>query len=157
METENSTPMAPASEAQEARAVSESTKKPGREPTVTVALVKRVSKRVGRGIPIRLALAGEPVTHDAYRKHLQRHPELAAIQEGAKIKFLDKTFDMILSRPGPMLRWLLERRHPDLFAKPREEAPAPNVAPTTQTQTQTIAGIPQEAVEEARKNAPKAQ
>ena len=156
METENSPPVEPEESAPAAR---QPPKKPGPESKVTAELVKRVSERVARGIPIRVALSGEQVSWTAYKKHLQRHPELKAIQKGAKIQFLDKAFDMILSRPGPMLRWLLERRHPELFAKPREEAAIqttdsdPQIQ--TQTQYQTIAGVPQEALEEARRNAQK--
>jgi len=165
MEPEHSPEIAPSCESQEPESVApKQPKKPGRESKITVELVQRVSKRVGRGIPIQMALAGERVSWSAYKKHLQRHPDLAAIQEVAKIQFLDETFDMILSKPGPMLRWFLERRHPDLFAKPRDETPAAATAtatataPQTQTQTQnqnqnqTIAGVPQEALDEARRN-----
>src|SRR5215469_5365925 len=90
----------------------------GPESKVTVEVVKRVSERIAKGIPIKNALAGEGVTEAAYRRHLQRHRELKDIQETAKLQFLDRTFDLITSRPGPMLRWLLERRHSDIFGGP---------------------------------------
>ncbi|HTV40382.1 MAG TPA: hypothetical protein VMF08_07395 [Candidatus Sulfotelmatobacter sp.] len=156
MEIENSSAAGPPCEPKNPEPVARRrAKKSGPKSKVTVALVKRVSKRVARGIPIRLALSGEPVTRSAYKKQLQRHPDLAAIQETAKLQFLDKAFDVILANPGPMLCWLLERTHPDIFAKPREEAPVTATATEaqTQTQTQTIAGVPQYLVEQARKNA----
>jgi hypothetical protein len=128
----------------------------GPESRVTAQLVKRVSKCVARGIPVRLALAGQGVTQYAYERHLRRHPELAAIHEAAKVTFLNKTFDMILSRPGPLVRWLLERRHSDLFAPPAELAstaqPAP-AAPEPQKPKQTIAGVPEDELEQARRDA----
>ncbi|HTV42315.1 MAG TPA: hypothetical protein VMF08_17225 [Candidatus Sulfotelmatobacter sp.] len=63
METENSSDVEPPGKP---------AKKSGPESKVTVELVKRVSERVARGIPIRLALSGEPVTQTAYKKQLQR-------------------------------------------------------------------------------------
>lgn len=128
--------------------------KPGPKSKITVALVKRVSGLVAKGIPIRMALANESVTQHAYERQLRRHPELRAIQTAAKIRFLNKTFDMILTRPGPLLKWFLERRHPEMFAAPRQETPAPAApaasAPAPEEPTQTIAGIPEHLVEQAR-------
>ena len=143
----------------------------GRKSKVTVELVQRVSKHVARGIPIRNALAGERVTQAAYERQLQRHPELKDIQELAKLEFLGKTFDLITARPGPMLRWLLERRHPDVFCQP--EGPAANsaglaidggtsasISPPAAMPSQpeqkpvpTIVGIPEEALLEAQRRA----
>jgi hypothetical protein len=128
------------------------TAKPGPESKVTVELVHRVSERVAKGIPIRVALQTEPVTFEAYKKHLQRHPELRAIQAAAKIKFLDVTIDMISSKNGPMLRWLLERRHADVFG-PNADKTSDDPEPAKEEKFQTITGVPQEDVEEARKYA----
>lgn len=134
--------------------------KPGRESKVTAALVKRVAKHIAKGIPVRLALAltGEPVTQCAFERHLRRHPELAVIQEAAKAKYLEKAFDMIMSRPGPLVRWLLERRHSDLFAPPDWEKQAPaaqpaSAAPEPVKPKQTIVGVPEEELEQARRDA----
>ncbi|MGH7940086.1 MAG: hypothetical protein ACREE6_14755 [Limisphaerales bacterium] len=126
--------------------------KPGPVSNVTAALVERVSRLVAKGIPIRVALEGEPVTPAAYKKQLQRHPELAAIQSTAKIKFLDTATDMIFSRPNPLVRWLLERRHSDIFGPNHKDDPDSEAASAPKTQTQTIAGIPEYLLEQARKN-----
>jgi len=139
------------------------TSKPGPESKITVELIHRVSKLVARGVPIRLALQAESVTFDAYKKHLQRHPELAAIQAAAKIKFLQVCTDVISAKGGPTLRWLLERRHsrdfgPNAHVSDDGETDTDTETGTmsqTQTQIQTIAGVPQHLVEEARKNAQK--
>lgn len=137
-------------------------RKPGPQSQVTAELVHRVSDRVARGIPIRNALAGEHVTQAAYERHLRRHHELKEIQETAKLRFLDSTIELILSRPGPMLRWLLERRHSDIFAAPRPEVPAARpiepARPKTEADVppqprQTVVGYSQEALEEARRRA----
>ena len=82
MEIENSSAAGPPCEIQNSGSepiARKPTKKSGPGSKVTVALVKRVSKRIARGIPIRLALTGEPVTQTAYKKQLQRHPDLAAV------------------------------------------------------------------------------
>jgi len=128
--------------------------KPGPESQVTVELVHRVSERVAKGIPIQVALQSEPVTYDAYRKHLQRHSELRAIQATAKIKFLDVTFDMITAKPGPMLRWLLERRHADVFGPNADKISGDDTESDTAHPTQTLAGVPEHLVDELRKQAP---
>ncbi|MGH7940289.1 MAG: hypothetical protein ACREFR_04385 [Limisphaerales bacterium] len=126
---------------------------PGPVSAVTPALVHRVSGLVAKGIPIQIALEGGPVTPAAYKKQLQRHPHLASIQSAAKIKFLDTITHMIFSRPNPLVRWLLKRRYSDIFGPNRkgDDDPDSQTASAPKTQTQTIAGIPEHLIEEARK------
>ena len=62
---------------------------------ITPDLVKRVSERIASGIPIRLALAGEGVTVLEYKDHLFNHPELQAIQDVEKRKFLENAINML--------------------------------------------------------------
>jgi hypothetical protein len=130
--------------------------KSGPESKVTIELVHRVSARVAKGIPVRTALADEPVSYSAYRQQLRRHPELAAIQAAAKIKFLDTTFDMIFSKPNALVRWILERRHPDIV-RPISEDPdddSDTDTPSKPAQTkQTIVGVPEDVLDAARKEA----
>ncbi|HEX3626619.1 MAG TPA: hypothetical protein VH280_14485 [Verrucomicrobiae bacterium] len=130
------------------------TSKPGPESKITPELVHRVSGHVAKGIPIKVALKSEFISYHAYRKHLQRHPELAAIQAAAKVKFLDITIDSICAKPGPTLRWLLERRHSDVFGPNADnESDDPEPANASETPKQTIAGFPEHLLEEARKHA----
>ena len=138
--------------------------KPGPESKVTSELVERVSRLVAKGIPIKVALEDEPVTVAAYRRHLQRHPELRAIQSSAKIKFLDNTTDLIFSRPNPLMRWLIERRHAADFGldenadEDSDSDSEDSSAPKTETkpQIQTLAGVPEHLVDELRRQAQKA-
>lgn len=130
----------------------DSSSKPGPDSKVTPALVERVSKLVARGIPVHIALEGEPVTAAAYKKQLQRHTELAAIQSQAKIKFLDNATELITSKPGPLLRWLLERRFPHVFGQLKYDEKSGDESEPAQ-KTQTIAGVSEEELEQDRKNA----
>jgi hypothetical protein len=131
-----------------------SSSKPGPESKVTPDLVHRVSKLVAKGIPTRIALEGEPVTAAAYKKHLQRHPELAAIQAAAKIKFLDVTTDLIASKSNSMLRWLLEHRFAHVFCNSNDDEESDDASESApQSKTQTLAGVPEHLVDELRKQA----
>lgn len=89
---------------------------------VTSRLVERVSERVARGIPLHLALAGEPVTRAEYEDKLRCHPELAAVEKAAKRKFLEEMINTLLAAEDPdsNIRWLLERLYPDIFGRHRE-------------------------------------
>ncbi|HEX3625156.1 MAG TPA: hypothetical protein VH280_07010 [Verrucomicrobiae bacterium] len=131
--------------------------KPGPDSKVTVELVRRVSNLVAKGIPIRVALEGEPVTPAAYKKHLQRHSELAAIQAAAKIRFLDVTTDLIASKPGPLLRWLLERRFPHVFCRSPKDDDQPDIDVDTDSenepQSKLVAGVPESELAEAQRYA----
>ena len=87
-------------------------------------MVKRVAARVGRGLTLKLALAAEnqlTVNEETWKKALHSHPELSPHYEAGKGKFLDRATQR-LSQSAELanLRWLLERRHPDLFAKPAD-------------------------------------
>jgi hypothetical protein len=131
-----------------------SNSKPGPESRITHELVQRVSERIAKGIPLKIALESEDINFEAYRKHIRRHPELRAIQSAAKIKFLEVTYAMITEKPCPMLRWLLERRHSTAFSPDKKEPDDPETETDADTEStsQTIAGVPQHLVEEARKN-----
>jgi hypothetical protein len=133
--------------------------KPGPESRITHELVQRVSERIAKGIPLKIALESEDINFEAYRKHIRRHPELKAIQSAAKIKFLEVTYAMITEKPCPMLRWLLERRHSAAFSPDKKNPENPDADSDetdtdtdTESTSQTIAGVPQHLVEEARKN-----
>jgi len=120
--------------------------KPGPKSKVTAALVRRVSNRVAKGIPIRLALAltGELVTLHAYERQLRRHPKLRAIQARAKLKFLEKAIDAICSQPSPMLRWYLERRFAHVFCPLEEDEKFEAEAELDRDpETQNLAEVPE--------------
>ena len=85
--------------------------------TVTVALVERVSDRLATGVPLALALAGEPVGCAEYEEQLRQHPELAAHEGVAKRKFLQNLIKRLLNAEDSSanIRWLLERLYADVF------------------------------------------
>ncbi|HEY1788582.1 MAG TPA: hypothetical protein VGJ73_10525 [Verrucomicrobiae bacterium] len=111
-------------------------------------LFKRVSRRMARGIPLSLALAGEGMEPAAYEKHRERYPELFILQEKARREFLESAIEQLLSgeRLQANVCWLLERRYPELFVRP---------ADTNIHVTQQIIGVPDEVLQRARSYAKK--
>jgi len=81
-----------------------------------------VSDRVARGLTLALALAAEEqdkINVETWKKALQAHPEFSPRYEAGKGKFLEwATQRLAESKDLANLRWLLERRHADLFARP---------------------------------------
>jgi hypothetical protein len=97
---------------------------PGPKPSITLAVVKRVSSRFARGITLKLALAAEnnsKINEETWKKALAAHPEFYPHYEGAKGKFLAESMEKLAAAKDlKFLCWLLERRHSDLFAKPSD-------------------------------------
>ena len=95
---------------------------PGPKPSITLKVVKRVSKRFGSGVPLEQALAAEcnpKINLETWKKALQAHPELSPHYEAAKGRFLAESIEKLQdAKDLKFLCWLLERRHSDLFAKP---------------------------------------
>ena len=83
-----------------------------------------MSARVGRGLTLKLALAAEnklTVNEETWKKALAAHPEFSPHYEAGKGKFLDwATERLAKSSELQNIRWLLERRFPELFARPAE-------------------------------------
>jgi hypothetical protein len=113
----------------------------------TIALVERVSERVAKGVPLRLAAAREGLTQAQYEERLRDHPELALRQDSANGEFVEFCIRKLLDveDPGSNIRWLLERLNPNMFTdrKNREnvtgnEGAAPRVT--------SIAGMTEEEV-----------
>jgi hypothetical protein len=121
----------------------------GSKSTDTVALVKRVSERLAKGIPLKLALAGEPVTQAEYEGQLRHDPELAALQDVAKREFLEDALLTLLNgkNAGANIRWWLETFYPEIFAKPESKEDEPKQV------KQTILGVPEDELEAARAEA----
>jgi hypothetical protein len=110
-------------------------------------VVRRVSKRVGQGLTVKLALAIEnraTINEETWKKALKAHPEFYPLYEAGKGKFLERATER-LARSEELynLRWLLERRHSDLFGRPEPG--------TTVNVSQTVAvGIPEDVLKRAR-------
>ena len=119
---------------------------PNPEPKITPALVDRVSERLALGMPLKLALAGEPITRAEYKEHLLKHPELAAVEDVAKQNLLQNAFNVMLAgeNAAANFRWLLERVYPDVVGGPDDESAKPK---------QTILGLPEEILEQIRERA----
>jgi len=95
----------------------------GPESRVTVGVIRRVGKRYAAGLPVELALALEI-------EFIPLQTFYSAVKAGAKLhthwlrekaRFLLLACEEIMAR-GEMVdkRWLLTRRHPDVFATPEE-------------------------------------
>lgn len=110
-------------------------------------MVKRVAARIGRGLTLKLALAAEnkaTVNEETWKKTLQSHPEFSPHYEAGKGKFLDAaTLRLVRSKELSNLKWLLERRFPDLFARPAEVSVEVN-------NTTNISGLADDVLERAR-------
>lgn len=121
--------------------------KHGQQPTVTVELVDRVAKRIESGIPLKIAIAGESVTMADYQLHLKDHPDLAALHQTARRKFMEFAVKKLLEeeKPAASVRWLLEHCHPDLLAQPGDAGPT--------VEPQVIVGLPNDVLERAREYA----
>lgn len=121
---------------------------PGKKSKVTAALVMRVVGRVENGIPVKIAIAGEGVTLDAYQQYLRERPKLEALQDAAKRKFLERAVNAMLDeeKPGANYRWLLEHCHPDLLARPGDgdDSTKPKA---------TALGLPEHMIEQMREHA----
>lgn len=121
---------------------------PGPKPSITLHVVKRVSRRVALGSTLKLALAAEDnptVNEETWKKALQTHPEFSPHYEAGKGKFLERAMGRLeKSKDLKFLCWLLERRHADLFAKPA----AVQLSVSNHT---TINGVPDDVMERARK------
>jgi hypothetical protein len=124
-----------------------------RIPAITVALVERVSHCIAMGIPLDLALAGESVTEEDYKEHLEQNPEFAAIEGKAKCKFIEDAIGALLrvENPSTNIRWLLERVYPEIFAKPGRDREQDAVV--EKKRLPTIVGWTEEEVEEMRRQA----
>jgi hypothetical protein len=94
---------------------------PGPKPSITLLVVKRVSRRFGQGLTLELALAAEgnsKVNLETWKKAMQAHPEFSPHWAAARGKFLEGSVQrLIASKDLANLRWLLARRFPDLFAE----------------------------------------
>jgi hypothetical protein len=120
---------------------------PGPKPSITLAVVKRVAARVGRGVPLEHALAAEnksTINKETWKKALAAHAEFSPLYAAGKGKFLDSaTKRLAESSESADLKWLLERRHPDLFARPAEVSVEVN-------NSTTITGLNEDVLEQAR-------
>jgi hypothetical protein len=123
-------------------------KRPGPKPSITLAVVKRVSERFGRGLTLEQSLAAEEVSTinlETWKKCLQAHPEFSPHYEAAKGKFLDvATRRLAEAQDLKFLTWLLERRYSKMFARPAENDITVNAT------ANATAGIPADLVERAR-------
>jgi hypothetical protein len=96
----------------------------GPEPTVTMAVVERIGQRMAIGLPLDYALALEKVdiSEDCFHKALQRDTKLSTHLKRWKAKFIAAACETLTTSETSDLRWILLRRHPDIFAMPSEKA-----------------------------------
>jgi hypothetical protein len=127
-------------------------RKGGRPQQITLAVVERVAKRFGHGMPLKDALALEnnsQINPDSWHKALQRKPQFVHPFEAAKADFLEKALTRLSeSEDLANLRWLLERRYPELFARPAQTQVNVN-----QTNQPTIVGLPNDILARVREYA----
>ena len=98
----------------------------GAEPSVTLEVVERIGQRMAIGLPLDYALALEEadISEDCFHKALQRDAKLSTHLKRFKAKFIAEACTRLTISETSDLRWLLLRRHPDIFAMPSERAEA---------------------------------
>lgn len=98
----------------------------GPEPSVTLAVVERIGQRMAIGLPLDYALALEEadITEDCFHKALQADAKLSTHLKRFKAKFIAEACTRLTISETSDLRWILLRRHPDIFAMPSEKAEA---------------------------------
>lgn len=98
----------------------------GPESRVTLAVVERIGQRMSIGLPLDYALALEEtdISEDCFHKALQRDEKLSTHLKRFKAKFIAEACTRLTVAETADLRWLLVRRHPDIFAMPSEKAEA---------------------------------
>lgn len=118
----------------------------GPEPMVTMDVVGRVGKRMALGLPLDYSLALEKsiISVDCFHKALQRDAKLSTHLTRFKAEFIEGALTTLSSGDSADLKWLLLRRHPDIFAMPSERA---------ESSGNTVADGLQELVNQARKYA----
>ena len=116
------------------------------ESRITPELVERVSEITALGIPLRLALAKERLSVPEYEEELNRNPELKAIEDEAKCKFLHHAISQLLKLEDPSanIRWLIEKFYPDVIVQQPQNVPA---------KLPTVAGISDEELKILREEA----
>jgi hypothetical protein len=81
---------------------------------------------VGLGLTLKLSLAAEnheKINEETWKKAIAAHPEFSPHYEAAKGKFLEGAMRRLAaSEELAHLKWLLERRHSDLFGRPPEQS-----------------------------------
>jgi hypothetical protein len=94
----------------------------GPKSAITRAVVKRVSVLVGRGLTLEFALAAEAkakINVETWKKALRKHKDFQPRYEAGQAKFLDWALKRLTESKDPAnLRWVMELRYPDLFARP---------------------------------------
>jgi hypothetical protein len=124
--------------------------KPDSKEEFTLALVDRVSDRVAKGIPLRLAAAREGLTEAQYVEHLREHPELALRQDDAICEFAEFCIRKLLDvdDPSANIRWLLEK---NIFAHIKTAQIA--AAQAAAEKIPTVAGMTDQELAEFREAA----
>ena len=113
----------------------------GRPSAYTREAFDRICERFSLGMSLQRACEAEAtpgITLKSFEKHLKRHPEFVGAYKGAKAKYLDWAMQQLArNKDWRAIAWLLERRFPELFARPerptvsvqQSNTNAPNVLP----------------------------
>lgn len=99
-------------------------RKAGRPAQITLDVVKRVSEKVAKGVPLRYALAVEnnrAINLDSWHKAIQRNESFRDEYEASHGTFVEAACTRLVTERDPSnLRWILERRHPADFGRKSE-------------------------------------
>lgn len=93
----------------------------GRPAQITVAVAEAIGALVAKGMPERAAchLMSPPVNHESFRAARRRNPKIGLVIERARAEFLAHALKVICTdgQGSAGLQWILERRHPEDFAR----------------------------------------
>lgn len=84
-------------------------------------MVEAIARHIAQGMPERAAchLMRPPVNYESFRAAKRRNPRLGLVVEQAQAEFVFQALEIIRNDgPGSTgLQWILERRHPEDFAR----------------------------------------
>lgn len=95
--------------------------RPRQNAVFTRELALRIASRVARGTPIRHAVALEGdsrITVETYQKCLEKNAVLRGIHESVIAEWVDTACERLSNADPASVRWLLQTRHPNDFARP---------------------------------------
>ena len=101
--------------------------KRGPKRSVTFPVVERVGQRMALGLPLdySLALEDAEISVDTWHKALQAEPKLSTHLLRFKAQFMQGALTTLTTGEAADLKWVLLRRHSDLFAMPSERGDTP--------------------------------
>ena len=97
----------------------------GRPGVYTLEVVTRIAERIGYGMPVKFATAGEKnpqINESSWENMLQTKPQFKSVVDFESCKFMERCLpSLIAEKDWKAKAWLLERRYLSFFAPPASQ------------------------------------